>query len=634
MKKLISISLIICCSIVYGQPKVTLELADSIYTLSKTYFRTNTDSALFYGKIAQNHYAQLNNLSKEAESLNLLGVVYCYILSEYDTAETYLNKAINKAKKANDSLTLCKAYGSLAEVEKRRGNYGKCADLAFKSLALAESINGIDSNILIGKYLDAGNVMLLSHQPKKSLSYLKAGLQLAKKLNNRASQGNALNSVANAYDELEQLDSAIYYSNQNIELRRQINDNNGLIFGLITTSEIHIRNKDFLTAKQLLNEALYLSEKYADDYTASNLLNHLGVVYMELKEYKNAILNFEKSAAISKKIASTEAYYITLSQLAKAYYLTNNYKKAYEYYQKYQEHKNYLITEDYNKQLSESETKYQTEKKEAENKQLKVENELKAEELAAKQAQQKTLIISFVALLLFILALAFYINYKRKIKAHKQLQQEEKLRFKAVIEAEEKERIRIAKELHDGLGQLLSTAKLNVASLEGNVDKEDEFLVKNASDLIDNAVSEVRSISHNMMPIALTQLGLISAVKELIGKMNDSGLLNVQFESNIENRLNSSIEIAIYRVVQEILNNIIKHAQAKEIKIQLKIENQRLKLQISDDGVGFNTNEIDKSKGIGWKSVFSRIAMLNGNIDVNSSQEKGTNLLVSIPVNE
>jgi signal transduction histidine kinase len=307
---------------------------------------------------------------------------------------------------------------------------------------------------------------------------------------------------------------------------------------------------------------------------------------------------------------------------------------AYEHYKIYQEHKNQLITEDYNKQITESKTKYDAEKKEAENNQLKIENDLKSNEIATKQAEQKTLIISFIALLLFISGLAFFMNYKRKIKAQKQLQQEEKLRFKAVIEAEEKERIRIAKELHDGLGQLLSTAKLNVASLEGNVDKEDEILVKNASDLIDNAVKEVRTISHNMMPVALTQLGLISAVKELTNKMNDSGLLSVKFESNIETRLNSSIEISIYRVIQEILNNTIKHAQAKVITISLTKEKERLTLQISDDGVGFNTNEIENSKGIGWKSIFSRIAMLNGDINVDSSKDKGTNLLVSIPVNE
>ena len=261
------------------------------------------------------------------------------------------------------------------------------------------------------------------------------------------------------------------------------------------------------------------------------------------------------------------------------------------------------------------------------------ENEIKNAELKAKEAKQKQQLYIFLGVVLLILILVIFFFYKRKLAEKERATQLEKQRFKAVIEAEEKERVRIAKELHDGLGQVLSTAKLNVAGLEGNVDKEDEVLVSNSMSLIDDAVNEVRSISHNMMPVALTSLGLTSALEQLIKKINESGLLVVESKfNNLENRLDSSTEIAVYRVIQEVLNNMIKHSKANKIVVFIEKLSNRLNIQISDNGVGFNTNDIDKSKGIGWKNIFSRVSLLNGNVDVNSSPGKGTNLSVSVPI--
>ena len=239
----------------------------------------------------------------------------------------------------------------------------------------------------------------------------------------------------------------------------------------------------------------------------------------------------------------------------------------------------------------------------------------------------------FIGIILVILSIAIFLFYKRKLKTNKSIQELQKRNFNAVIEAEENERGRIAKELHDGLGQLLSSAKLNVAATEESVSKGDLPLIKTSMQLIDEAVSEVRSISHNLMPIALSKRGLKIALEDLAEKINNSNSIKVILIINdLENIISKSTEVTIYRVIQEILNNALKHSKATEIHIELMAQTKTLSLNISDNGSGFDTRKIKESKGIGWVNIFSRLSLINGKIKVNSSKESGTHLSIQIPL--
>ena len=203
--------------------------------------------------------------------------------------------------------------------------------------------------------------------------------------------------------------------------------------------------------------------------------------------------------------------------------------------------------------------------------------------------------------------------------------------FKAVIEATESERKRIAQDLHDGLGQLLSTAKLNVSSMEDSVHDDDRQQFENSMSLIDEACQEVRHISHNMMPSTLIRMGLLPALKELVDKACIPGQMQVQLQVNgLTNRLDEASEVAIYRVVQETVNNAIKYSGASIVKVLLEKTDKQLRLEITDNGKGFDTAAIGKSEGIGWRSIYSRVAMLNGNISVESGKGKGTRIVVVV----
>jgi two-component system, NarL family, sensor kinase len=274
-------------------------------------------------------------------------------------------------------------------------------------------------------------------------------------------------------------------------------------------------------------------------------------------------------------------------------------------------------------------TLYETEKKERE-------NVLKEAQLNNEKQLRKLIVFGFVAGLL-LLSLIFYLLYNRRLYHQKavaaQLMAEEKLlRLKEVVQAEEKERQRIARELHDGVGHLLSSAKLNLSAIEEQ-DDETKTAVENSMKIIDEALEETRTISHNLMPAALTELGFVAAVQQLARKINQAGKVKVELQIQPGSfELDETKSTALFRIVQEVVNNMLKHADATSINISASKKEQVLHLSIADDGVGFDVNNINSSNGIGWKNIFARADMIHAAITVNSLPGKGTTVQLQIPL--
>jgi two-component system NarL family sensor kinase len=241
-----------------------------------------------------------------------------------------------------------------------------------------------------------------------------------------------------------------------------------------------------------------------------------------------------------------------------------------------------------------------------------------------------------------VLAVSYLLFVRAKLKQKqlldKELIMQKELRSKAVIEAEEKERVRIARELHDGIGQQLSAAKLNISGLQASLKTnkpEEEVMLRNAMDLLDESVKEVRAVSHSMVPNALIKSGLVSAVREFVNKISSTGDLKVNLEIvGMSERLEGTLENILFRVLQEIVNNIIKHSQAREVGIQFVKHDSDLTILIEDNGVGFDVDKKlnDPEGGIGLKNIQSRIDFLNGEVHFDSYPGKGTTITIEIPV--
>jgi signal transduction histidine kinase len=236
-----------------------------------------------------------------------------------------------------------------------------------------------------------------------------------------------------------------------------------------------------------------------------------------------------------------------------------------------------------------------------------------------------------------LLGYSNYRRYKLKQQAHLQaeIMKQQDNATKAVIEAEEKERKRIAGELHDGVGQMMSAAKMNLSAMKSNLafasaDQKNNF--EKIESLIDESCLEVRTVSHNMMPNALLKEGLAAAVRTFIDKIDKHVIKINLYTEGLNERIDSNIETVLYRVVQECVNNVIKHANASLLDISLIKDDDGISVTIEDDGKGFDTSGIAEFEGIGLKNIKSRIDFLKGTIEWNSAPGSGTLVAMHIPV--
>ncbi|RYE04928.1 MAG: sensor histidine kinase, partial [Sphingobacteriales bacterium] len=206
---------------------------------------------------------------------------------------------------------------------------------------------------------------------------------------------------------------------------------------------------------------------------------------------------------------------------------------------------------------------------------------------------------------------------------------------KAVLDAEENERKRIASDLHDGVGQLFSAVKLNMNGLFDRIKierDEDRFLAENTLALVDESCKEVRIISHRMMPNMLLRSGIASDLKSFIEKI-DGDTLKVTLEATgFKDRLESNVETMLYRVIQETVANVIKHAKATRLDIALNRDAEGITATVTDNGKGFDTTQIGSFTGIGLKNIITRIEYLKGSVDYESAPDKGTTVNIWVPV--
>jgi signal transduction histidine kinase len=245
--------------------------------------------------------------------------------------------------------------------------------------------------------------------------------------------------------------------------------------------------------------------------------------------------------------------------------------------------------------------------------------------------------MGFVTSLFFIVGVILI----RKIftfleKVEQNRRETEKRVLTAIIQTEEIERKRFAKDLHDGLGPLLSTVKMSVSTLSKmDQDESRKEILRNTDYVINEAIKSIKEISNNLSPHMLKNFGLASAIKNFTNRILGPKVPVVKFESNLfERRFNEEIEVILYRVVCELINNTIKHADAKNIEIHLNQQDNTVLITYSDDGIGFDAGEVihGTSKGMGYSNMISRIRSIKGTIEVESQPGAGTRAIIRVNI--
>jgi len=240
-------------------------------------------------------------------------------------------------------------------------------------------------------------------------------------------------------------------------------------------------------------------------------------------------------------------------------------------------------------------------------------------------------VISFLIIVGVILIREIFYSLKRA--EIERLRTERKV-LNAVITTEEKEKKRYAKDLHDGLGPILSTVKMSLSSLKDRVtDPSGTEILSNTNHLVNEAISSIKDISNNMSPHVLSNFGLASAVSAFVSKINLTGTVEIDFKSNMENkRLENDKEVVMYRAVCELINNSIRHSGASRIDIELNKLEKFITLQFNDNGRGFDmsTLNIDDGRGMGLSNIETRVKTVGGVFVLESTPGKGTSVLIKM----
>ena len=245
------------------------------------------------------------------------------------------------------------------------------------------------------------------------------------------------------------------------------------------------------------------------------------------------------------------------------------------------------------------------------------------------------LFITFDVILSACLVVAVFfanklVNHINDLNA--QREQLSKQLLTTVLRTEERSRSQFAKELHDGMGPLLSSAKMSLSAIStANMDEHQREILQNSRFVIDEAIRSVREISNNMSPQVLMDFGLSQGIRNFISRIKSLHNIDIVFDTNLHDvRFNSDIEVVLYRVVCEFINNSFKHSQCSKIEVSLMLDGSVLRLRYNDNGKGFNIKTTNVSGGMGLSNITSRINSLNGTLKIMSNEGRGMQALVEI----
>ena len=410
---------------------------------------------------------------------------------------------------------------------------------------------------------------------------------------------------------------------------RQLKDSAQLSGALNTTANGLIKNLRFSEAKVYLEEAYDIAQKVNYKLFTQYICFNLGKVALTEKRFDLAKRYFDEGLKIAKETDNKDALATVTNDLSNYYFAIHDFPKAFSTEFEAEDINGNARSKAVMNSVAEAETKYQTEKKER----TIIEQQLQI-------SNQRSWITGIIGAAIIILlgGLLFYTNRQAKQKAKFAA---EKLRLQtektsAIVEAEEKERIRLAKELHDGIGPLLSIAKFQLENAMNQtkfISIEQETLFQNTNNMIDDAAREIRTVSHDLMPNALLMQGLVSAIRDFVNRLSLSGKVKVSLDvANLDERLPQLTETVLYRVLQELVGNVIKHSDASSVQIQLVRHENELTMMVEDNGKGFETSQMPIFKGIGLKNIISRIDFLNGKVSFDSSPNRGTTVIVEVPI--
>jgi two-component system, NarL family, sensor kinase len=538
--------------------------------------------------------------------------------------ELVKNKKDNASK--NQTANLINRYAAMYQ---RKQNYDSAVEWYLQAANIFIE-TGEDSKIIYSYYNLSGIYKYLS-DTTKMFFYARETSRLAAHANDTLLLVRGLIALADSYDFTKQYDSALIISKKGL-LLAQKQDMTFAVGIFNNFIGLYYTNKAMLYDSAIIyyNIALQSFNKINTQYDIALVLQNMGNAYLKKKDYVNAVKFSKQAAALSQSLKFDQVLNSSLMSLVLAEESMGNITEGFKHLKQYVQVNDSIQSRNNQKKVYVLETKYQNKKKEI---------VLLAQQKIIERKSLLNYLLAFGVISLAIIFTLLYLNYRYKQNLQQkritELETEKQLTATAaVLKGEEQERTRLAKDLHDGLGGMLSGIKFSMNTMKGNLlmtpDNAQAF--ERSIDMLDSSIKEMRRVAHNMMPEALVKFGLDTALKDFCNDINQSGALKVNYQSiGVEQAtIEKTTAITIYRVVQELINNTMKHAAAKNAIVQVSKTDELLSITVEDDGKGFDPVILQHAKGIGWTNIKSRVDFLKGILDVQSSIGNGTSIHIEL----
>ncbi|MDZ4793923.1 MAG: tetratricopeptide repeat protein [Bacteroidota bacterium] len=571
--------------------------------------------------------AVMNSKRSYEEKINAsIKILENFELKNFDSAIIEGNKALELARKNTDSVAVAEIKRHIGVASYFQGKYDVAAKNYYESVAILEKAN--EKEKLAPLYNELGKLYRKTRDLDKAMENYEKAADIFKQLKDTGGISMILNESGVVYEYKADYKEALNRYTTSLKLAEETGDSLSVSYSLSNIAGIYVIEKRYEEAEQNLLRALQIRRLLKDSFAIALTYSDLGVAMNGKGDYDKAIAYLQISNKLAEALQYVELQSNNYNELASVAQRRGRYQEAYEYFLKRSYLRDSLYAMEKTKQIAELNAKYESAKKE--------------QQIQQQQNRIRMQNFLFIGMGGLILLTGLLINslYRRnklrqETKMKTELMKQQEIAVKAVIEAEENERQRIAKDLHDGVGQMMSAAKMNLSAFESELTDatpEQKQSLETVIQLVDESCKEVRTVSHIMMPNALLKNNLAAAIHDFVNKLNNKSLQAHVNILGLDQRLDSNIETVLYRVIQECVHNAIKHAGASTLDISLIRDKDGISGTIEDNGKGFDVADKGNFEGIGLKNITTRIDYLKGTVDFDSAPGRGTVVAFHVPI--
>ena len=534
--------------------------------------------------------------------------------SRLKEAITIANKLKNDSLLANCNMAFSQQYFATAD-------YVKSVEYGLESLRISERTNNTRGIIRAKSKL--AQVYQMTEDLPKAQKMLEDILILPEAI--RYSYNITLHTLANIYGMQGKYSEALAMDEKGLKYC----DSMGLPFAKTAfydnMANCYMYSGNFEKAREFFYISLQIDSTANDYRLMSDTYLNLGQLHMMNDKESAAITYLNRAILLSKQVSYKEATASAYKVLSEIYQKNGLLDSSIVNLKKHYLYRDSIRNINSENKISELQTIYETEKKE---------NEIQSQKLELNNQRTGIIVLTAALGILCLLALLVYRKkqHQSKFQLQKEIIQQQRMATAAIILAEENERNRIGTDLHDGIGQMVSAAKMNLSVLDSDLDfsnpmQKEKF--NNVIKMLDESCGEIRAVSHQMMPLAMFDSSVSEAVQTFVQRI-DKNLIAVDYYTEGICKLSKEKESILYRILQEYINNVIKHAKATTLSISIHHADTETAVTVEDDGIGFDRSKL-KNDGIGLSNIQSRVNFLGGDIEFDSRPGAGTLVSMHIP---